>query len=82
MNMPTHIVAVGGIVKNEEGQVLLVRTQHGGWVFPGGQVENGENLMVALSREIKEESGIDIEVLSGLFRFLWGYSLYGVSYKA
>jgi len=32
--MPTHIVAVSGIVENEQGQVLLVKTQHGGWVWP------------------------------------------------
>jgi 8-oxo-dGTP diphosphatase len=62
MAMPTHIVAVGGIVENEQEQVLLVKTQHGGWVFPGGQVEVGENLMEALIREIKEESGIDVVV--------------------
>jgi 8-oxo-dGTP diphosphatase len=62
MVMPTHIVAVGGITENKEGDILLVKTYHGGWVFPGGQVEEGENLMDALIREIKEESGIDVEV--------------------
>lgn len=62
MAMPTHIVAVGGIVEDEQGNVLLVKTHHGGWVFPGGQVEVGENLMDALIREIKEESGIDVAV--------------------
>ncbi|BFH14276.1 NUDIX hydrolase [Paenibacillus melissococcoides] len=62
MTMPTHIVAVGGIVENEQGHILLVKTQHEGWVFPGGQVEAGENLIDALCREIKEESGIDVEV--------------------
>ncbi|WP_282939227.1 NUDIX hydrolase [Paenibacillus sp. RC67] len=59
MAMPTHIVAVGGFVENEDGHLLLVKTQHDGWVYPGGQVEVGENLLDALSREIKEESGID-----------------------
>ncbi|GGA28345.1 NUDIX hydrolase [Psychrobacillus lasiicapitis] len=62
MVMPTHIVAVGGIVEDEQGNILLVKTHHGGWVFPGGQVEAGENLMDALIREIKEESGIDVAV--------------------
>jgi len=57
--MPTHIVAVGGIVEDDEGNILLVKTRDGGWVYPGGQVEVGENLLDALSREIKEESGID-----------------------
>ena len=64
MIMPTHIVAVGGITENEKGQILLVKTHRGHWVFPGGQVENGENLTEALSREIKEESGIEVEVLN------------------
>ncbi|MCK9859875.1 NUDIX hydrolase [Paenibacillus sp. ATY16] len=63
MAMPTHIVAVGGIVENERGDVLLVKTQHDGWVFPGGQVEVGENLTDALRREIEEESGITCVVL-------------------
>ncbi|WP_042199303.1 NUDIX hydrolase [Paenibacillus camerounensis] len=62
MVWPTHIVAVSGIVENEEGHILLVKTYHGGWVCPGGQVETGENLMDALIREIKEESGIDVTV--------------------
>lgn len=62
MIMPTHIVAVGGITENKEGDILLVKTYNHGWVFPGGQVEEGENLIDALIREIKEESGIDVEV--------------------
>lgn len=62
MAFPTHIVAVGGIVEDEDGNILLVNTRDGGWVFPGGQVEVGENLMDALCREIKEESGIDVTV--------------------
>jgi 8-oxo-dGTP pyrophosphatase MutT (NUDIX family) len=69
MKFPTHIAAVGGIVENEEGRILLVRTKRGGWEFPGGQVEVGENLLDALIREIKEESGIDAAVshLVGIF---------------
>lgn len=62
MAFPTHIVAVGGIVEDGHGKILLVKTRDGGWVFPGGQVEVGENLLDALSREIKEESGIDTTV--------------------
>lgn len=62
MAWPTHIVAVGGIVEDGKGNILLVKTHDGGWVYPGGQVENGENLMDGLIREIKEESGIDAVV--------------------
>lgn len=63
MNMPLHIIAVGGIVENEQGEILLVKTRRDGkWVFPGGQVEIGENLIDGVIREVKEESGMDIKV--------------------
>jgi len=58
---PTHIVAVMGIVRNSEGQILLIRSPRRGWEPPGGQVENGEGVLLALEREILEESGIEIE---------------------
>ncbi|MGG4345249.1 NUDIX hydrolase [Paenibacillus lautus] len=62
MPFPTHIVATGGFVEDGQGNILLVKTRDGGWVYPGGQVEVGENLIDGLIREIKEESGIDTTV--------------------
>lgn len=60
---PTHIVAVDGIVKNEKNQILLVKNSYKCiYTMPGGQVEIGENLMDALTREIKEETGVNISV--------------------
>jgi 8-oxo-dGTP diphosphatase len=61
MTDPTHIVAVMGIVRNSKGKLLLVRTPKRGWEPPGGQVENGEDLLTALKREILEESGILVQ---------------------
>lgn len=60
--MPTHIVAGAGIVLNDKGEILLVKTYNQGWVFPGGQVEVGENVIDTVKREVMEESGVDIEV--------------------
>ena len=60
--LPTHIVAAAGIVLNEMDEILMVKTYRGGWVFPGGQVEVGENIIDALKREIMEETGVEIEV--------------------
>ena len=62
--LPTHIVAAGGFVTNEQDEVLLVKTPRRGWEFPGGQVENGESLPQALIREIQEESGITAEIIN------------------
>ena len=60
---PTHIVAVFGIVENEKEEVLLLKHRSRNvWMFPGGQVETGENLIDALIRETKEESSMEIEV--------------------
>lgn len=60
--MPTHIVAGAAIVINDQDEILLVKTYNQGWVFPGGQVEVGENVIDAVKREVMEESGVDIEV--------------------
>lgn len=60
--MPTHIVAAAAVVENEKHEILMVKTHRGGWVFPGGQVEVGENLLDGVKREVMEETGITIEV--------------------
>ena len=60
--MPTHIIAAAGIVINDKDEVLMVKTYNAGWVFPGGQVEVGENVIDAVKREIMEEASVDIEV--------------------
>lgn len=43
--------------------VLVVQNEHGGWSFPGGAKESSETLYEALIREVKEETGLDIEVI-------------------
>lgn len=60
---PTHIVAVFGIVENDNEEILLLKHRNRNlWGFPGGQVEVGENLIDALLRETKEEGNMDIAV--------------------
>ena len=62
MNYPVHIISVGGLIENDEGKILMMLSPDRGWEIPGGQVEEGESLTDALKREIKEETGIDIEI--------------------
>lgn len=57
------LVGVCGVVTNATGDVLLIRTAKAGWELPGGRVEPGEELHEALRREVREETGCDLETL-------------------
>ena len=59
---PKHIVAVSGLISHSDGQVLLIRGPRRGWEFPGGQVEEGENLIEAFQREVQEETGVTASI--------------------
>ena len=70
---PDHpIVGVGGVVVNR-GRVLLVRRGSeplkGQWSIPGGMLELGEDLGEAARRELKEETGLEVEPLEVLTVF-------------
>jgi 8-oxo-dGTP diphosphatase len=58
-------VGVGAVIV-EAGAVLLVKRKHeplaGQWSLPGGAVEVGETLEASVTREMLEETGLDIEV--------------------
>ena len=62
----TPIVAVGAFVFDREGRVLLVeRAQPPGeglWTVPGGRLERNETLAQAVAREVREETGLIVEV--------------------
>ncbi len=60
MEFPKHIVAVVGLINNEENKILMMLNHLRGWELPGGQVEMGEDLIIALQREVAEETGINI----------------------
>jgi len=63
--MQTHIIA-RTLVFNEDGMLLLlVRSNEddyrpGGHDFPGGQIDEGEELITGALRELREETGLDL----------------------
>lgn len=58
----THFVSVAALVTNDLGQILLVKSPWRGWEYPGGLIEPGETFQEALHREVREESGVEIEI--------------------
>ena len=59
-------VTAAGIVRNSEGQVLIIKHRFrpgSGWGIPGGFVEAGEQAEAALRREFCEEIGLELEQL-------------------
>jgi len=71
----THTVPITAIIENS-GQFLFVkRSRHstnmaGKWVFPGGRLEKGEDVIQALYRELDEETGL---IFADDFAFLSSY---------
>ncbi len=60
------LVGVGAVIV-EESRVLLVRRGSeplkGHWTLPGGVLEVGESLIEGVVREIREETGLEVEVI-------------------
>ena len=62
-----HIVtSVVAVIVDERDRVLLTKRSippfKDQWVMPGGKIDLGEPILVALRREVDEEVGLDVEV--------------------
>lgn len=58
------VPSVVAIVQDDEGRVLLIhKTDNDLWALPGGGHEIGESIADTVVREVREETGYDVEVL-------------------
>jgi len=60
---PLLYPAAAACIRDEEGRILLLRRSDGVnlWSFPGGAIELGERADEAVVREVREETGLEVE---------------------
>ncbi len=76
-DLPKLIIGIG-VILNHLNEVLIDQRKHdknmgGMWEFPGGKKEDGELIQSTVSREIKEELGINVQVEEKLIEFDYSY---------
>ncbi|MCD4700620.1 MAG: NUDIX hydrolase [Candidatus Aegiribacteria sp.] len=66
MRPVTPLITVDAIIELSDGKIVLVKRKYPppGWAIPGGFVDPGESLAEAVRREAREETSLDIEVVS------------------
>lgn len=64
--MTDRVPCVGAVVLDDRRRLLLVcranEPGRGLWSVPGGRVEPGETAAAAVVREVREETGLDVQV--------------------
>jgi ADP-ribose pyrophosphatase YjhB (NUDIX family) len=59
------VPSVVAIVRDDNGRVLMIhKTDNDKWALPGGGHEIGESIADTVVREVKEETGYDVEVVA------------------
>jgi ADP-ribose pyrophosphatase YjhB (NUDIX family) len=66
-----HSVSVAGVVIDDRGRALVIRRRDNAhWEPPGGVLERDETIIEGLRREVREETGLDVEpvALTGVYK--------------
>ncbi|MEI6266452.1 MAG: NUDIX domain-containing protein [bacterium] len=61
-----RILKAGGIIINNNNDILLYLNEDRGFAFPKGHLEQGETFEECAHREVKEETGLDVVIVDYL----------------
>ena len=70
LTQPRFAVTAGAVVCDERGRVLLLRhvlRKGSGWGVPGGFLKSGEQPEEAIRRELREETGLELDSVEFAF---------------
>ncbi len=67
-----EVIRVKGLIINSKGKILLAHNNNT-YQFPGGHLEENESRDLCITREIKEETGIDVSVNEDPFLVITTY---------
>jgi 8-oxo-dGTP pyrophosphatase MutT (NUDIX family) len=76
MDIKLHTLSAGGVVIRNKEVLLIYSALSNSYAFPKGTIDEGETKDVTAIREVKEETGYDVEILD----FLGDYT-YDFDYK-
>ncbi len=81
-----HYTVTAAVIRRD-GRLLITRRPASGllgglWEFPGGKLQEGEDLPACLIREIREELGVEIEVGTPLGVYQHAYTHFSVTLHA
>ena len=68
---PKHSVSVAAVITDDQGRALLIqRRDNHHWEPPGGVLEISESIQGGLRREVREETGLDVQpdALTGVYK--------------
>ena len=63
-----RVIRVKALILNSKGNILLAFNNNT-YQFPGGHVDDGEDIDECIKREIKEEVGIDVKVIKKMYEY-------------
>jgi 8-oxo-dGTP diphosphatase len=56
----TYRVSIKALITNDQNEFLLCKESSGQWELPGGGLGKGESVPECITREIKEEMGLEV----------------------
>ena len=66
-------VSIKALIRNDAGEILVVKEHQEKWELPGGGLDHGETVHDGLKRELREELGIENDFTESFHKIVTQY---------